>query len=185
MVQRLLQDDRRSHHRHADEDYALGAYQNAVIALWRRDTKVDAVSALGSYIAERCARYPDGIVLLQVIEETAIAPGGMARRALARMHGAHAGSIRRSALVFTKRGFAGAAVRAVMTGVTMLHPPAFQHELFASVRDAIPWIERDLVVEGGAPQGSGLLAAVETLRAIPKLVTKRDPVAISGSRLKF
>jgi hypothetical protein len=185
MVQRLLQDDKRSHHRHADEDYALGAYQNAVIALWRRETKPDAVSSLASYIAERCARYPDGIVLLQVIEETAIAPSGPARKALARMHSAHAASIRRSALVFTKRGFAGAGVRAVMTAVAMIHPPAFQHELFASVRDAIPWIERDLLVEGGAPHGSSLLAAVETLRAIPKLSARREPVTVSGSRLKL
>lgn len=185
MVQRLLQDDKRSHHRHADEDYALGAYQNAVIALWRRETKSDAVSALASYIAERSARYPDGIVLLQVIEETAIAPSGVARRALARMHSTHAGSIRRSALVFTKRGFAGAGVRAVMTAVTMIHPPAFQHELFASVRDAIPWIERDLLTDGPSPHGSALLAAVETLRAISKLPPRRDPVAISGSRQKF
>jgi hypothetical protein len=184
MVQRSLH-DKRSHHRHADEDYALGGYQNAVIAIWRRETKPDAVLSLGSYIAERCARYSEGIVLLQVIEETAIAPSGLARQALARMHSAHAASIRRSALVFTKRGFKGAAVRAVMTGVSMIHPPAFQHEMFASVSEAIPWIERDLVAEAGAPQGSALLAAVETLRAIPQLPSKREPAVISGSRPKL
>jgi hypothetical protein len=185
MVQRSLQHVKRSHHRHADEDYALGAYQNAVIALWRRETRPDAVSSFDAYIAERSARYRDGIVLLQVIEETAIPPTSAARKALARMHSAHAGSIRRSALVFTKRGFAGAGVRAVMTAVTMIHPPAFQHQLFASVRDAIPWIERDLVAEGGAPHGSELLAAIETLRAIPKLATKREPLDASGLRIKL
>lgn len=148
----------------ADEDFALGVYGSVVIVVWRRETKIGAVATLSSDIAERSARYPGGVALLQVIEDTATPPSAATRRALAQMHGAHAANIRRSAVVYTKTGFAGASVRMVMTGVAMLRPPAFEHELFASVSVAIPWLEADLAEGAPFPPGA-LFAAVESVRA--------------------
>lgn len=161
----------------SEPDFACGACGSVVIAVWRRDTTVSAVNALAGFIAECAAAHPEGVALLQIIEETATPPSGTARRALARMHDEHARAIRRSALVFTKRGFAGAAVRAVMTGVAMLHPPAFEHQLFASVREAVPWIEEVLGKGDGGYSSSALLAVVEALRAS----ARRPPTALSGT----
>lgn len=163
MVQSAVQAEKLSY-RAADEDFALGVYGSVVIVVWRRETRLGAVATLSSYIAERSALYPGGIGLVQVIEDTATPPSAATRRALAQMHGAHAANIRRSAVVYTKTGFAGASVRMVMTGVAMLRPPAFEHELFASVSAAIPWLEANL--SEAVPFAAGaLLAAVESVRA--------------------
>ena len=160
-------------HRCSDENFALGALGSVVIAIWRRETTLGAVAELTAYIAECSVRHRGGVGLLQVIEDTATPPSAATRRALAHMHSSHATHIRRSALVYTKPGFAGAAVRMVMTGVAMLHPPAFEHELFGSVRDAIPWLEQNSGEGAPFPPGA-LRAACEALRAAAQASGSRD-----------
>jgi hypothetical protein len=167
-------------HRCSDENFALGAFGSIVIVIWRRETTLGAVGELTAYIAECAARQAYGIGLLQVIEETATPPSAATRRALAHMHSSHASHIRRSALVYTKPGFAGAAVRMVMTGVAMLHPPAFEHELFGSLRDAIPWLEENSSDAARFPPGA-LKAACETLRAAATGGGAHDPAEASDA----
>jgi hypothetical protein len=161
---RRAPDDALIQHR-ADEHHALGTWNQVVIAVWRHETKLAAVMDLSARVGECVAKHRQGVRLLQIIEETGIAPGGSARRALAQMHGDFAAHIHRSALVYTKRGFAGAAVRAVMTGVVMVNPPRFAHELFAAIPDALTWIEQDLWPQANPKGAMALRSAVERLRA--------------------
>jgi hypothetical protein len=133
--------------RYADTDFALGACGIVVLAIWRHETRPDGVVMLSDYIQERSTFAPKGIVLMQVIEEHASAPSPQARKALADMHVMKARLIRRSAVVYTKPGFAGATARAIITGISMMNPPSFDHEIFASVSPALDWLVSDARVE--------------------------------------
>lgn len=66
----------------------------------------------------------------------------------------------------------------------MLHPPAFEHELFGSVRDAIPWLEQSLIDAAPLPPGA-LKAACETLRAAVKGSGAHDQPEAKGASGKM
>jgi hypothetical protein len=158
----------------AHEDHAFGVWNQVVIAIWRVQTRPIAAQELGKLIGDCVRRRPGGIALLQIIEDTARAPDPPARQALAKMHGEYASAIRRSALVFAKPGFAGAAVRAVMTGVAMLNPPKFEHQLFGNIPAALAWLDQDLWPKGNTAASMGLRRAVKDLRALQAVPPTRN-----------
>src|SRR5262245_6834448 len=73
----------------ANDDYAVGACRDVVIAVWRKRTHLDGVAMLKEYIEER-AKLHRRLSLLQIIEDDAAPPEALPRKALARMHGEHA-----------------------------------------------------------------------------------------------
>jgi hypothetical protein len=184
MSERQPQSDKLSLRR-ADEDHSLGSWNQVVVAVWRGETRPAAVVDLAAFIAECAARHSGGVCLVQVIEEASPPPNANARKAFAAMHGEQAEHIRRSALVYTKRGFPGAAARAVMTGVVMLNPPRFAHELFAAIPQALSWIEQDLWPKGNPTSATAFRKAVEQLRGIRTMAGRLSAVnAPQGSEVK-
>ena len=151
--------------RYADQNYAIGACGEVVIAVWRLQTHLDAISMLSDYLSDYAAPYPKGLSLLQIIEDNASAPSPVARKSLAKMHDLHARTIRRSAVVYTKPGFAGATARAIITGVAMLNPPRFKHEHFATVSKALQWLEFEMDTKRTVAVLASLDEAVAELRA--------------------
>jgi hypothetical protein len=168
----------------ADSNYAIGACGQVVIAVWRCKTHLDGIANLSDYIIERAGVYPRGIVLLQIIEDSALPPDSLARKSLAKMHGLHARLIRRSAVVFTKPGFAGATARAIITGVAMLNPPGFEHQIFASLAQALAWVDTDLARERGPEAVITLENAVAKLRLVESFVRsdRRPPYALRSDK---
>jgi len=151
----------------ADADHAIGAWHNIVIAIWRKRTHLDGIALLKDYIEER-AKLHKQLGLLQIIEDNASPPDPFARKALAKMHLEHALLINRSAVVYAKQGFAGATARAIITGVAMLNPPKFEHQIFASIPSALQWLYVDRTGTKGPgaldtlSQAVGLLRSLET-----------------------
>jgi hypothetical protein len=162
--------------RFASADYAVGACHDVVIAVWRKRTLPDGIAVLRDYIDER-AKLHQRLGLLQIIEDNAAPPDPMARKALAKMHLEQAPLIHRSAVVYAKPGFAGATARAIITGVAMLNPPKFEHQIFADIPSALHWVYLN-------PAAGKTLDALNMLGQAVALLQSLDTYVPSSSKTR-
>lgn len=145
-------------------DHAIGSWRNVLLVVWRVHTTVEAVLQAHAALARLKREYPQGVCIFQVAETTAKAPDADARAALAKMLAAPDGVVISSSVVYAGTGFFLAAVRALVTGLTMLSRPKFPHLVFATKEEAADWhsqFVRSLV--GRGLHKDALLAAVEQL----------------------
>lgn len=149
----------------ANADYCVGGCHDVVIAVWRKRTQPDGIADMRSFIDDRSALHKR-LGLLQIIEDEASPPDGLARQALGKMHLEQAHLIHRSAVVYAKPGFAGTTARAIITGVAMLNPPKFEHLIFSSIPRALQWLYAN-PAGGRTPNGLIMLEqAVASLRGL-------------------
>ena len=122
------------------EDYTIMSWDRCLGLVWKKETTVAGMQAYTQVYREVSLRYPSGIYLLTVVEEDAPMPPFEAREAVAVFLRNGAGRIRMSAVVHEGAGFRAAAVRSVVTGISMLSKAPFPHRIFATVEQASKWL---------------------------------------------
>ncbi len=123
---------------HAEQDYALGHSGRVFAVIWRDQTTVAGARHLATAFhdfAEPGQKYG----LVTIIEADAPLPDSDARDAVAEFLNGISEKCVVSAVIFEGGGFRSAAVRAVVTGLTMLARQAYPHRVFGSVEEAAPW----------------------------------------------
>ncbi|HZS40192.1 MAG TPA: hypothetical protein VFF06_25350 [Polyangia bacterium] len=111
------------------------------------------------------ARQPSGIALLNIVEPSAPAPPSEVRGALARILTEFGHELKCSAVVHEGSGFRAAAVRGVVTGLTLLARQPFPHKVFATVDEASAWMTDTLHKSfGWTVTAVDLIDAVNDLR---------------------
>jgi len=111
------------------QDYALACWNEIAAVVWRHETTVDAVRCLQSAVADLSQAHPKGIGMLTVVAERAPLPSSAARKALADLLSESSAFIRCSAVIMEGSGFRAAAVRSVVTGLTMMSKHNFPHRI--------------------------------------------------------
>jgi hypothetical protein len=122
------------------EDHLILTWERCVGVVWKRETTLEAMEKVETVFKEQLARYESGLYLMTVIEEGASLPPSEAREAVAIFLRSCAGKIRMSAVVHEGSGFRAAAVRSVVTGLSMLVRLPYPHEIFATVEQAAKWL---------------------------------------------
>ena len=122
------------------EDYTIMSWDRCLGLVWKKETTVAGMQAYTQVYREVSLRYPSGIYLLTIVEEDAPMPPYEAREAVAVFLRNGAGRIRMSAVVHEGAGFRAAAVRSVVTGISMLSKVPFPHHIFATVEQAAKWL---------------------------------------------
>jgi RNA polymerase sigma-70 factor (ECF subfamily) len=107
-----------------DRAFCASRMGDVVIGMWRHEATVQAMSTLTQMMLESAAQWPDGIVLLSVLEKTARPPDLAVRRVV------------RSAAVRVEGCLRRAAWSLEATGVLRLAPPVINSSLFL-VRSSI------------------------------------------------
>lgn len=123
---------------HAEHDYALGHCGRLFSVIWRDQTTVAGAHHLRTAyhdFAEPGQKYG----LVTIIEADAPLPESEARDAVAEFLNGISETCVVSSVIFEGGGFRSAAVRAVVTGLTMLARQAYPHRVFGSVPEAAPW----------------------------------------------
>lgn len=141
-------------------DYCFATWQEFLVVFWKRDTTLEGALAVTEAMLRFGRSQADRIGVITVVEETATLPPGNVRDALAEFLKAGSGVIRASCLVHEGTGFRTAAIRTLVTGLTLLAKQPFPHKVFATVEDAASWI---------VPQMPHPYRADELLRAIGHL----------------
>ncbi len=135
--------------RRLDHNHTFAFHGNVMILVWGRETLVDAVVAVCREMDQFGAQNPQGGGLVTIVEADAEMPSTAARSAVADLL-RRATYVRRSALIQEGSGFRAAAVRGVVTGMTLLAKQSFPHQVFDSTRSAIPWMIAGLPPHLGA-----------------------------------
>ncbi len=124
----------------ATKDYLFATWERVMLALYCGETTSLSVRVGQRIFDEHAKSFPDGILLLTVVEEQAPMPTSDARDALGQLLKSGTGRTRRSAVVYEGNGFRAATVRSVVTGITVLSRPPFPHKIFATVADAVGFL---------------------------------------------
>jgi hypothetical protein len=101
------------------------------------------------------------------VSESRQAPPAETRRAVTQRLLRHAqnGACLAAALVVTREGFAGAALRAAFTAVLAASRPVVPIKLFSRVDEAAAWLPTSVLGSGAVPTPARLMATVDALRA--------------------
>lgn len=147
-----------------DDNYVLASWQQIFAVVWRWDTTLEGAQALQRECSKFAMRHPRGIGLLTIVSEKAPMPASPARQAVASFLTHGSSYIKCSAVLMEGTGFRAAAVRSVVTGLTMLAKQAYPHRV-CSVPDAVSMLSRELpVASGQAINPTALRAAIDDLR---------------------
>lgn len=111
-----------------NHDYALASWNEVAALVWRHDTTLEGIQNSNMLVAEVARRHPKGIALLTLISAVAPMPSSEARKALADLMSTNR-FIRCSAIIMEGTGFRAAAVRSVVTGLTLLSRHEFPHRI--------------------------------------------------------
>jgi len=145
-------------------DYALASWQQVFAVIWRRDTTIEGADHLRMGCTAFARTQPRGIGLLTIVESGAPLPPAPARRTIADFLAGGSEFIKCSAVVFEGSGFRAAAVRSVVTGLTLMAKQAYPHRV-CDLDDAIDMFVRILPNATGRPvSGGALRASLTTLR---------------------
>ena len=145
-------------------DYCMGTRNGVLILIWRQETTIDGVEAVRREIELLGRAHPKGIGLLTIVEQAAPMPSSQARNGLARTLADFGKVINHSAVVFEGGGFRAAAIRGVVTGLTLLARPPFPHKVFATLEDGASSLAGGLTVDGWEGDAEQLTNAVRDLR---------------------
>jgi hypothetical protein len=149
-----------------DDNHSVMASGPFIATLWRKETRAEDVVKLGSELDKRARAYGRSIGAFMVVEENAPLPSSAARRAMA--ESLTRAAVAFLAVLFEGNGFRAAAVRGVVTGVSLLSPPPYPYKAFGKLEEAAAWA--GLKARGaGLSQLTPLVVAqvVSTLRGSP------------------
>lgn len=141
-------------------DFCVARWENFYVVIWRVNTTMTGLEAFAGGFLDFVKGFPDGVGLVTIVEAGAPLPAADVRQATAELLAEAAPHVRCSAVVFEGIGFRAAAVRGIVTSISMLARPPYPHRIFSTVTEASSWIHRTF---GGA-SGPQLEAAIDELR---------------------
>ena len=155
-----------------DEDFCTGTWRELFVVIWRHETTAKGIDACRQGLLDVRASHPDGCAVLSIIEPNAPMPPADVRDSLSRTLSEFGDLIKASGVVFEGGGFRAAAVRSVVTGISLVAKQPFPHKVFATVTAASSWVAPSM--PGGAAGPKELTDAVSAIR--------RQLAEISGDR---
>jgi len=117
-------------------DYMFATWRQMMIAVWHGETTLEGVKLADGIYEDFAAKNPGGIFVLTIVEEHAPMPDSATRAALSHQLKSGGGKTKYSAVVHEGTGFRAAAVRSVVTGITLFSKPPYPHKVFATVLQA-------------------------------------------------
>jgi hypothetical protein len=147
-----------------EDDYVLASWQQIFAVVWRRETTLQGARALLRECNQFATRHPQGIGLLTIVSEKAPMPASPVRKEVADFLTQGSAYIKCSVVLMEGTGFRAAAVRSVVTGLTLLAKQTYPHRV-CSLPDAVMLLSRTLPTASGvAVNPKALRAAIDELR---------------------
>jgi hypothetical protein len=140
------------------------ALDGIFVALWRHRTTLEGIERFGKLLTAGGVRQPAGLGILTIVPAKAPPPAFELRGRLAQVF-ADATHVKGSAVCFEGTGLRATMVRSVVTGITILSPPAFPQKVFSELSTALDFLNQRLSAVG-APvrQTSANVAEIESWR---------------------
>ena len=113
---------------HHDDDLSTAVWRDVFVSIWHRNTTVEGVGVCERSVAEIRKDLPRGCSSISIIEPGAPMPTAKAREALSAFLRNVGDVVNQSAVVYEGAGFRAAAVRSVVTGITLMSKQPFPHK---------------------------------------------------------
>ncbi|WP_437284664.1 serine/threonine protein kinase [Sorangium sp. So ce406] len=153
-------------------DYILATWRQIFCTIWRQDTTKEGVRHLADACRGFAKQYPRGIGLLTIIEGGASFPPAPVRDALSAFLAEASSFTRCSAVVVEGAGFRAAAVRSIVTGLSLVARQRYPHK-FCDLRKAGQMFAEILPAATGIRvDDAALMASLDHLRQV---VGRWDP----------
>ena len=146
------------------DDYLHAAVGPVFLLVWRGETTSAGVNATEIAMEKMAKMSGERFGLLTVVEPNAPLPPGEVRDQLAALLG-RLPWITASAVVFEGKGFRAAAVRSVVTGLTLLAKQGYPHKVFATTEEGTSWLLQNMNLGPTAMPASRVLDEVRKIRA--------------------
>jgi hypothetical protein len=129
------------------------------------DGRADAADypRLGDLVMAQCKRHPRGVGALTLVPAAARPLTPEARRAIGELLARPAISVRCASWVVEGRGFEGAMVRAVLTGIQVFGRYPYKIHIATELEEALGWMLAQL--DGSATRQSTVPAAARFIRS--------------------
>jgi hypothetical protein len=152
-----------------DDNHVIMTYQRLFACIWRVETTAPAVKRVQRLVQEFASDLsPQRFCLLNVVEESSLAPLPAARAGLRHLLDLNTANVIRSAVVYEGAGFRAAAVFGVATGLSALTRHQFPHHVFADLGKATEWLAAGISSElGEASSGFLMSEGVRSARLVP------------------
>ena len=141
-------------------DHAIGEWSNTLLTTWRTTVTIEAleVSRIGSH--DLHSRYPDGIVVFNVIPGVMPIPPNEVRKKASSVLGETGGHVLCPTTIIQGEGFWVSAARAAVAGITLFSRAPHPHKVFGTISDGAKWAAANL---DGDPEPRNLMAVAEQL----------------------
>ncbi len=149
---------------HRSAQSVIGTFENVGVAIWKTATSLELVGLLGVTLRRLSRDYDRGIGLIQVVDQAHPPIGSDVRTELHKMLIGASAYVRCSTVVYEGHGFRAAAVRGIVTGLSMLARLPFPHNVFAAVPIAVEWQIAHLREIAPELRRDEMITAIETLR---------------------
>lgn len=150
---------------HLDRNQALFTWKNVGVVIWRGTADAAAVRRIEYAATELLSRHPERMVIMGIVETTAVPPSEEMRVLSAATNDrlAQRGAIA-FAGVFAQSGFFGSVVRGIVTGLTLLARNNYPFKVFSGHREAIVWFADMLGQKGQRLNVDECAAVIDDLR---------------------
>lgn len=142
----------------SDADWCCGTWNDTFILVWWGAATMSRATLAAHEMKRFAESRPGGVVLFTVVMPTATPPDGHVRPVFSRAMRDASAHIRGSAYFVPIAGFKGAAVRSVITGLSILAGESFPTTCHADLGRATTWAEQRLL--GAEPGRAARLARV-------------------------
>jgi hypothetical protein len=146
----------------AEADWSSGCLRDLVILCWRRIPTAERARRATRLVRDATTEHAaTGVGIVIVVEETASTPDAAARALFAEVMRERSQSIRAVGYIVPAGGFGGAAIRAAITGLSLVARETYPTRVFASPDATLTWLSSRLESRWTVAE---MTAAVERVR---------------------
>ena len=141
---------------HSTKDAVFAAFREYFIVVWRTQTTVPLVRAMGRNVERFAAQQDKSISMIVIVEEGCAMPDGPTRDVMATDMKRHETFTKHMALVYEGTGFRAAALRSIVAGLHFVSRQRVSTKVLSSVEAAAEWL--------AGTSGAEIVAAVARAR---------------------
>jgi hypothetical protein len=123
-----------------DEALTIGTSGRVFAIVWKGEATLDRVRAIAAVSRRAYPQLQSGFAMIVLLEDTTTTPDAESRRLLSDLMKELASGMRAVAYVVPGAGFAAAAKRAVITGLSLAARPPYPVKVFQSLEHAEQYI---------------------------------------------
>ncbi len=148
-------------HVYADEHHSIAISGNMILTYSKTAPTPRYMAAWDQAIAGLATRHPGAIWVVTIIDGSTPPPDEASRKAIRQALAKHQKQIAALAYVIEGRGFASAAIRSVLSLLSLAARYPFPQKVFATAKDAAAWLSS---CNGFDSSGSSPLGVLERMR---------------------